>query len=137
MKKIISLLLIVIMPISAFADVLGSAQDATNQTGSMIGTLLFIVVTSVWVLPIVFGVMVYSGQKKKAEQQHEEVGIKAAVFSLVAIIIGAAASYYIVGTIGNLAKGGSGTADLKAGNTYFLAPLFNKGKENITTGAGK
>ena len=136
MKKIYIVILLAIMPIFAFANqVLGEAQDATNETGSMIGTLLFIVVASVWVLPIVFGVMVYSGQKKKAEQQHEEVGIKAAVFSLVAIIIGGAAAYYIVGTIGQLADNGS--SDLKTGNAYFLKPLFDNGVKGMGGTVGK
>jgi EamA domain-containing membrane protein RarD len=124
MKKMF-LILTAMMPMVMFAeDVLGDTQAATNATGTMIGTLLFIAVVSIWMLPLVFGVMVYSGQKKRAEQQHEEVGMKAALYALVAIIIGAAASYYVVGSIGKLA--GKKTT-LDEGNGYFLKPLFDKG----------
>jgi Mn2+/Fe2+ NRAMP family transporter len=133
MKKIYTFILLTMMPLVAFAadEVLGDTQTATNETGAMIGTLMFVAVVSIWMLPLVFGVLVYSGQKKKAEQQHEEVGMKAALFALVAIIIGTAASYYVVGTIGKLAKGGAAGVTLKQGNEYFLNPLFEQGKKGI------
>lgn len=135
LKKLMILLGVALLPIVAAATtgtggvLLGDAQGATTETGTLIGTLMFIVVVAVWMLPLVFGVMVYSSQKKKAEQQHEDVGIKTAISSLVAIIIGAAAAFYIVGSIGQLAD--PTATDLKKGNSFFLAPLFGKAVNNI------
>lgn len=132
LKKLMILLGVALLPIVAAADtvLLGDAQGATNETGTLIGTLMFVIVVAIWMLPLVFGVMVYSSQKKKAEQQHEDVGIKTAISSLVAIIIGGAAAYYIVGSIGSLASGETKT-NLAKGNSYFLKPLFDKGQTNI------
>ena len=134
MKKliyIVTLLMLSTMRLLAEGEVLGNAQGATTETGTLIGTLMFIAVVAVWMLPLVFGVMVYSAQKKKAEQQHDDVGIKTAISSLVAIIIGGAAAYYIVGSIGILALGGADGTTLKEGNKYFLGPLFQAGEKNI------
>jgi len=129
MKKIISILIITMVPALLLANntaVFGQTGDAINETGTMVGSFLFLAVSAIWLLPIVFGIMVYSGQKKKAEQQHEEVGMKAALYALVAIIIGAAASYYVVGTIGDLSNGDTQNG-LDAGNSYFLKTFFDSG----------
>jgi len=112
---------------------LGAAQSATTEVGSMIGTFMFIAVVAIWLLPLGFGVMVYSGQKKKAEQQHDEVGMKAALYSLVAIIIGTAMAYYVVGNMGKMALGGGVTHTIRDGNSYFLKTLFDVGKVGIDT----
>lgn len=132
MKKLQILALMILLPLGAFAagPLLGDAQGATTETGTLIGTLLFIAVVAIWMLPFVFGIMVYAAQKKKAEQNHEDLGVKAALLSLVAIIIGGAAAFYIVGSIGSLALGLT-TTDLTKGNSYFLKPLFDKGLANI------
>jgi len=135
MKKVqnLILLLILFLPIFVMGDgntTLGDGVKVVAETGKLIGVMIVVAVVAVWTLPVAFGVLVYTGQKKKAEQQHEEVGLKAAVISLLAVVIGAAMSFYIVGTIGSLAKGGDAT--LKDGNKYFLGPIIGKGVKNIT-----
>jgi len=133
MKKINLLIsLLILMPTIIFAGPLGNGVDVIAETGSLMGTVMVVAIVTIWVLPIAFGVLVYTGQKKKAEQQHEEVGLKAAVISLLAVVIGAAMSFYIVGTVGSLAMDSNATkTGLKAGNSYFLKPIIGTGVEEI------
>jgi len=133
MKKIYSLILLMsIIPNMIWAGgVLGDGVKTIAATGSLMGTIIVVAVVAIWLLPVAFGVLVYTGQKKKAEQQHEEVGLKAAIVSLLAVVIGAAMSFYIVGTIGSLAMTND-DATLKQGNSFFLRPIIGKGVSNIT-----
>jgi len=131
MKKSIIMILLMLLPMVVFGDVFGDTGSSLKETGKLVGGLLFIGVVAIWMLPLVFGAMVYSGQKKKAEQQHEEVGMKAALYALIAIIIGSAASFYVVGSIGKLAYNDAGTGTLTQGNSYFLETLFGKGQAAI------
>ena len=109
------------------------------QTGTLFGTIIVVVAVSLWLLPIAFAGLVYTGQKKKAEQMHEEVGLKASILALLAGVLGAAMAYYVVGTIGQYAKAGappaaagsstssSSSNGLKGGNEYLLGAIIGKG----------
>ena len=109
---------------------LGDAQGAISSVGTMIATLMVVVVVSIWLLPMIIGFLVFTNQKKKAEQLHEDTGLKAAGLALVAAILATAASYYIVGTIGMATD--SGASDLKAGNAVFLKPIMGTGMSKIS-----
>jgi len=135
MKKLLYITLMLLPALAMAAGTghdnpLGDAQGAISSVGSLISTLLVVVIVSIWTLPMVLGFMVYSGQKKKAEQQHEEVGVKAAGLALVAAILGTAAAYYIVGSVGMATD--DTVTDLKAGNAVFLKPLLGTGVKNIS-----
>jgi len=116
---------------------LGEGIAMVASTGKLFGMLIVIISVSLWLLPIAFAVLVYTGQKKKAEQMHEEVGLKAAILALLAAVLGAAMAFYIVGTIGAYAKGGasyaSGTDEysLENGNKYFLQAVIGTGANKI------
>ena len=103
------------------------------STGTLFGTIIVVVAVSLWLLPIAFAGLVYTGQKKKAEQMHEEVGLKAAILALLAGVLGAAMAFYVVGTIGkySLPDGGSGNIGLKEGNAYLIGAVIGKGVTQI------
>ena len=128
MKKLIWVA-ILLLPNLVFAN-LKEGVDMVAETGSLFGTIIVVVVVSLWLLPIAFAGLVYTGQKKKAEQMHEEVGLKAAILALLAGVLGAAMAFYIVGTIGIYAKGEI-SGDLKVGNKYLLEAVIGKGVKNI------
>ena len=102
-----------------------------SQTGTLFGTIIVIVAVALWLMPIAFAGLVYTGQKKKAEQAHEEVGLKAAILALLAAILGAALSYYVVGTIGKYA-GGTEATNLAKGNGFLLQVVIGKGADKLT-----
>ena len=131
MKKMKKLMwvAILLLPNLVFAN-LKEGVDMVAETGSLFGTIIVVVVVSLWLLPIAFAGLVYTGQKKKAEQMHEEVGLKAAILALLAGVLGAAMAFYIVGTIGIYAKGEI-SGDLKVGNKYLLEAVIGKGVKNI------
>ncbi len=111
--------------------------DMVASTGKLFGMLIVVVAVSLWLLPIAFATLVYTGQKKKAEQMHEEVGLKAAVLALLAAVLGAAMAYYLVGSIGKYAEGGSSVSSktnlsLESGNKYFLKAIIGTGANKIT-----
>jgi len=107
--------------------------DMVASTGKLFGMLIVVVAVSLWLLPIAFAVLVYTGQKKKAEQMHEEVGLKAAIMALLAAVLGAAVAYYIVGSIGSYAEEGAGISkvDLVKGNKYFLQAIIGTGANKL------
>ena len=100
------------------------------STGKLFGMLIVILSVSLWLLPIAFATLVYTGQKKKAEQMHEEVGLKASILSLLAAVLGAAMAFYIVGTIGKYAEI-EGPDTLEGGNKYFLNAVIGTGANKI------
>ena len=111
----------------------GGLKEGTKmvaETGTLFGTIIVVVVVSLWLLPIAFAGLVYTGQKKKAEQMHEEVGLKAAILALLAGILGAAMAFYIVGTVGKYS--GDNLTSLEQGNGYLLSAIIGKGVSNIT-----
>ena len=111
----------------------GGLEEGTKmvaETGTLFGTIIVVVVVSLWLLPIAFAGLVYTGQKKKAEQMHEEVGLKAAILALLAGILGAAMAFYIVGTIGKYAKNAPNES-LEKGNKYLLNAVIGQGVKNI------
>jgi len=114
-------------------DGLDDGIDMVASTGTLFGTIIVVVAVSLWMLPIAFAGLVYTGQKKKAEQMHEEVGLKAAIMALLAGVLGAAMSYYIVGTIGSYAEKGKDITkvDLDAGNKFLLSAVIGKGVTSI------
>ena len=134
MKKLLiaTMLLLPIMALAATGhdNPLGDAQGAVSSIGSLVATLLVVVIVSIWTLPVIFGFMVYQGQKKKAEHQREDAGLKAASLALVATVLGTAASYYIVGSVGMATD--TNAKDLRAGNAVFLKPLLGTGVQNIS-----
>ena len=92
---------ILLLPNFIFAaDELEDGIGMVTQTGTLFGVIIVVVAVALWMIPIAFAGLVYSGQKKKAEQMHEEVGLKAAILALLAGVLGAALAYYVVGTIG-------------------------------------
>ena len=119
-----------LLAVTGHDNPLGDAQGAISGVGSMIATLMVVVVVSIWLLPMILGFLVFTNQKKKAEQQHEDTGLKAAGLALVAAILGTAASYYIVGSIGMATD--ESVEDLKAGNAVFLKPIMGTGIQNVT-----
>ena len=100
--------------------------DMVAETGTLFGMLIVVVSVSLWMLPIAFAGLVYTGQKKKAEQMHEEVGLKAAILSLLAGVLGAAMAFYIVGTIGAYSDKDNSDFDLKEGNKFLLNAVIGK-----------
>ena len=136
MKKIYKLMLIGILLIPSLvwsAAATGGLKEGTKmvgETGALFGTIIVVVVVSLWLLPIAFAGLVYTGQKKKAEQMHEEVGLKAAILALLAGILGAAMAFYIVGTIGKYAKNAPNES-LEKGNKYLLNAVIGQGVKNI------
>ena len=139
MKKLNQLIWIsiLIMPTLIFAT--GGLKDGTKmvgQTGVLFGTIIVVVAVALWLLPIAFAGLVYTGQKKKAEQMHEEVGLKAAILALLAGVLGAAMAFYIVGTIGMYAEKGtavdpSANNALADGNKYLLGAVVGGGLKGI------
>jgi hypothetical protein len=79
---------------------------------------------------VLLGIVVYVTVKKKKEQEREEMGVGDAFKVVLGVIIGGAAGYYIVGSIGKLANGNTG-ATLDDGNTYFLQKLLDVGQNQI------
>ena len=139
MKKI-NILSLLLLPTVIFAgDGLNDGIKMVAETGTLFGTIITIVAVSLWLLPIALAVLVYTGQKKKAEQMHEEVGLKAAILALLAGVLGAAMAFYVVGTIGKYAKAGSAkgytgatvSGDLADGNKYFLSAVIGSGVKQI------
>ena len=128
MKKMMWII-VLLLPSLVLAN-LTEGTKMVSQTGELFGTIIVVVAVSLWMLPIAFAVLVYTGQKKKAEQMHEEVGLKAAVMALLAGVLGAAMAFYIVGTIGKYASG-SVDAELEAGNAYLLQAVIGKGVDNF------
>ena len=125
------------LPTLTFADGLDDGIGMVAESGTLFGTIIVVVAVSLWLLPIAFAGLVYTGQKKKAEQMHEEVGLKAAILALLAGVLGAAMAFYVVGTIGNYAmpegEGAvSGGTDLENGNAYLLQAVIGKGREKIS-----
>ena len=129
MKKILWLMIVASASIYASGAVLGDAQNGVSEAGKLMGTLMFLVITLFWTLPVLLGIVVYVTVKKKKEQEREEMGVGDAFKIVLGVIIGGAAGYYIVGSIGALAIGGS--PGLGQGNTYFLQKLLNAGKNQI------
>ena len=141
MKKLNRLIWMSILWIPSFifaaadadANNVGGLADGTKmvgQTGVLFGTIIVVIAVSLWLLPIAFAGLVYTGQKKKAEQMHEEVGLKAAILALLAGVLGAAMAFYVVGTIGKYAKG-EPAGTLEDGNKYLLQAVIGKGVEQI------
>ena len=136
MKKLNKTLLIgiLLLPSLLCAGGLEEGTKMVGETGTLFGTIIVVVAVSLWLLPIAFAGLVYTGQKKKAEQMHEEVGLKAAILALLAGVLGAAMAFYVVGTIGayaDITKISSDETDLKAGNAYLLSAIIGKGAKNI------
>ena len=127
MKKLIWVA-ILLLPNLVFAN-LKEGVDMVAETGSLFGTIIVVVVVSLWLLPIAFAGLVYTGQKKKAEQMHEEVGLKAAILALLAGVLGAAMAFYVVGTVGQYS--GAKTQSLKGGNAHLLSAIIGKGRDNL------
>jgi len=132
MKKLNKTLLIgiLLLPSLLCAGGLEEGTKMVGETGTLFGTIIVVVAVSLWLLPIAFAGLVYTGQKKKAEQMHEEVGLKAAILALLAGVLGAAMAFYVVGTIGKYAQNNP-TGSLKAGNRFLLSTVIGKGVTNI------
>ena len=131
MKKLY--LLSLLSPIASIAGDggLDDGIDMVAQTGSLFGTIIVVVVVSLWLLPIAFAGLVYTGQKKKAEQMHEEVGLKAAILALLAGVLGAAMAFYVVGTIGMYSGDKDTVNSLKKGNQYLMSAVIGSGVKKI------
>ena len=114
---------------------LADGIDMVAETGTLFGMLIVVIAVSLWMLPIAFAGLVYTGQKKKAEQMHEEVGLKAAILSLLAGVLGAAMAFYIVGTIGAYSDQSNTTFDLKEGNKFLLNAVIGTAVGKIGTPA--
>ena len=114
-------------------EALDEGIQMVASVGKLFGMIIVIISVTLWLLPAAFAVLVYTGQKKKAEQMHEEVGLKAAILALLAAVLGVAMSFYIVGTIGKYAKGATAPSGvtLKQGNKYFLEAVIGKGADKI------
>ena len=134
MKKLNKLIWlgILLLPSLVWAN-LDEGISMVADTGALFGTIIVVIAVSLWMLPIAFAVLVYTGQKKKAEQMHEEVGLKAAVMALLAGVLGAAMAFYIVGTIGKYSMSTSSTLPetLKGGNAYLLQAVIGKGRDRL------
>jgi len=133
MKKIHKLMIgmsIYLLPLLLLAadDGLDEGIGMVAKIGTLFGVLIVVVAVSLWMLPIAFATLVYTGQKKKAEQMHEEVGLKAAVLALLAGILGAMMAYYVVGTIGKFA---GKEATLAKGNEYIVSRVVGTGAKQI------
>jgi len=109
---------------------LGEGIDMVASTGTLFGVIIVVVAVGLWLMPIAFAGLVYTGQKKKAEQMHEEVGLKAAILSLLAGVLGAAMSYYVVGTIGMYSD--KDANNLKQGNGALLSVVIGSGVDKMT-----
>jgi len=135
MKKLLLLSVLLTPIIGNAAGGLTEGIDMVGKTGTLFGTIIVVVAVSLWLLPIAFAGLVYTGQKKKAEQMHEEVGLKAAILALLAGVLGAAMAFYIVGTIGIYSNPANTTnidnAELADGNRYLLKAIIGKGVKNI------
>ena len=129
MNKLISIG-ILLFPTMILAGALSDGTDMVGETGTLFGTIIVVVAVSLWLLPIAFAGLVYTGQKKKSEQMHEEVGLKAAILALLAGVLGAAMAFYVVGTIGKYAQNNP-DGSLKAGNRFLLSTVIGKGVTNI------
>ena len=105
--------------------------DMVAETSTLFGMLIVVISVSLWMLPIAFAGLVYTGQKKKAEQMHEEVGLKASILSLLAGVLGAAMAFYIVGTIGAYSDKNNSTFNLKEGNKFLLNAIIGKAVDEI------
>ena len=133
MKKIEKIMLIGILLLPSLVSAESGLKDGitmVGRTGTLFGTIIVVVVVSLWLLPIAFAGLVYTGQKKKAEQMHEEVGLKAAILALLAGVLGAAMAFYVVGTIGTYAANKPG-GSLEAGNKFLLQAVIGSGADNI------
>ena len=135
MKKLNKMMWIAILllPNLAWAN-LKQGSDMIASTGTLFGVLIVVATVALWLLPAAFATLVYTGQKKKAEQMHEEVGLKAAILALLAAVLGAAVSFYIVGTIGKYAEAGANdksNLNLESGNKYFLKAVIGSGADKI------
>lgn len=111
-----------LLPSIIFAD--NGLDDGINMvasTGTLFGTIIVVIAVALWMMPIAFAGLVYTGQKKKAEQMHEDVGLKAAMLALLAGVLGAAMAFYLVGSIGQYA--GSAKDTLKGGNGYLIKAI--------------
>ena len=111
-------------------DGLTEGINMVAQTGELFGTIIVVVAVSLWLLPIAFAALVYTGQKKKAEQMHEEVGLKAAIMALLAGVLGAAMAFYVVGTIGKYAADNAG-GNLSEENRFLLKAVIGSGVTQI------
>jgi hypothetical protein len=134
MKKLLLLSVLLTPIIGNAAGGLTEGIDMVGKTGTLFGTIIVVVAVSLWLLPIAFAGLVYTGQKKKAEQMHEEVGLKAAILALLAGVLGAAMAFYIVGTIGIYSNPDTSDIDnakLEEGNKYLLRAIIGKGVKNI------
>ena len=142
MKKLNKLLWMGILCVPSFIlaanNAKGGLEDGISmvaQTGTLFGTIIVVVAVALWLLPIAFATLVYTGQKKKAEQMHEEVGLKAAILALLAGVLGAAMAFYVVGTIGIYAKGSTSASGdkLSDGNKYLLKAVIGSGVKKINS----
>ena len=134
MKKwmILSMLLLPIVTFGAEDTGLNDGISMLADTGKVFGIIIILVSVGLWLMPVAFAGLVYTGQKKKAEQMHEEVGLKAAILALLAGVMGAAMSYYVVGTIGAFASGDTGDTDrLKKGNKYLISRVVGAGADEM------
>ena len=131
MKKLFLLLVgLSSLMMAADTEVLGNAQQGVAESGVLAASILVLVIVLFWAVPIIVGAIVYVSMKKKKEQQHEEIGLGDAFKVLLAVIVSGAASFYIVGSIGKMASGGTAT-DLAQGNGYFLKPILDLGLKGL------
>ena len=126
------ILSILLLPMVTFGKDTGLDDGISMlaDTGKVFGIIIILVSVGLWLMPVAFAGLVYTGQKKKAEQMHEEVGLKAAILALLAGVMGAAMSYYVVGTIGAFAMPGDDNT-LKEGNTYLISRVVGAGAEEM------
>ena len=134
MKKLNKIMWIGILLVPSLVWSAGGLEDGIDmvaETSTLFGMLIVVISVSLWMLPIAFAGLVYTGQKKKAEQMHEEVGLKASILSLLAGVLGAAMAFYIVGTIGAYSDKSNSNFDLKEGNKFLLNAIIGKAVDQI------
>ena len=137
-KKLYFMLVIMaLMPVISSAELLGDAQGAMVEAGSLMGLLFFIFAGIFWMLPLAIGgYMLYSIRKEKKDQR-EPFSIGDGFKILFGVVASSAVAFFIVGSLGKMALGTTGNATNSTldGNKYFLETILGAGKTSMTTGA--
>ena len=134
MKKITFAILMILPYLAIAEDVLGGSQKAASEAGSMVSVGFALVLMALWAVPILIGFLVYNSRRKKAEQNHEDMGLSAAGMVLASVILSYAAVFFF--------EGGVGMAVDKQASTYvqgvkvIVGPIVRHGIEQITGKSG-
>ncbi len=130
MKKRVFAILMMLPYMAMAEDVLGNSQTATTEAGGLFASGVILVLLSLWIVPIIIGFMVYNSRKKKAEQNHEDMGLATAGMVLAVVIVSYAAVYFFEGGVGMAM--GKGVSTYSEGVKQIIGPVLQHGMDLVT-----